>query len=230
MPTVKSLRLAIDDPIVDSVQATVHAPRTPSGTAVLLTHGAGGTLDTPGLVGLAEVIAAAGHTAVRVNLPYREAGRKGTPRADRSVEPYREVARAAAAAVSADRWVLGGKSYGGRVATMAVAEGAEAAGLLCYGYPLHPPGKPEALRIEHWPRVKAPVLIIQGARDTFGGPDEFTPHLGKFPRRVTMVEVVGGDHSCKVPGKHAPDGKPRNESVALAEHAGAIKGWLDALA
>lgn len=229
MPTTKSLRLAVDDPMVDDVTAVVHTPRKRSGTAVLLAHGAGGTLETPGLIGLAEVIAHAGHTAVRVNLPYREAGRRGSPRADRTVDPYREVARAAAAAVPADRWVLGGKSYGGRVASMAVAAGHEAVGVLCYGYPLHPPGKPENLRVEHWPEVMAPVLILQGERDTFGTPDEFTAHLGKFPRRITMVVVEGGDHSCKVAGKNAPDGRPRKEAVAIAEHAVSIGAWLDAL-
>ncbi len=229
--TTKAIDLPVEDPNVDHVSAVVHRPANPSGLAVLLAPGAGGTFETPGLVGLCDVIAKGGHTAVRVNLPYRQAGRKGTPRAERTIGPYREVAKAAAKAIEAKKgWVLGGKSYGGRVATLAVAEGLKCKGLLCYGYPLHPPGKHEKLRVEHWPRVHVPVLIVQGTRDTFGGPDEFEVHLGKFPRRTTMVAVEGGDHSCRVPAKHSPDGRARSEAAALATYARPIVDWLDALA
>lgn len=229
MPTITTGKVAVDDPLVDEVTIAVHKPRQRSGIAVLLTHGAGGTLDTPGLVGLADVIARLGHVVVRVNLPHREAGRKSSPRADRVVGPFTEVARAVAGKVDADHWVLGGKSYGGRVATMAVAEGAEALGLFCYGYPLHPPGKPEKLRVEHWPDVDIPVAILQGARDSFGTPDEFEPHIKKFPRRTTMIVVAGGDHSCKVTGKNAPDGRPRNEAAAIAEQVDHIQKWFNSL-
>lgn len=229
MPTVTSLDIAVDDALVETVTAAVHKPRSRSGLAVLLTHGAGGTLETPGLVGLAETIAGEGHVAVRVNLPHREAGRKSSPRADRVVPAFREVARAVAERVKADAWVHGGKSYGGRVATMAAAEGTDAVGLLCYGYPLHPPGKPEKLRVDHWPDVDVPVGILQGSRDSFGTPEELEAHLGKFPRRSTLIVVEGGDHSCKVPGKHAPDGRPRNEAAAIAEQHVRLGAWLDSL-
>lgn len=230
MSSVRDTKVAVDDPLVAEVSVAVHTPRKRSGLAVLLTHGAGGTLTTPGLVALAEVVAAAGHVAVRVNLPHREAGRKASPRADRVVGPFLEVARAVAAKVAADAWVHGGKSYGGRVATMAATQRNDAVGILCYGYPLHPPGKPENLRVDHWPDVDVPVAILQGSRDAFGTPDEFAAHIPKFPRRTTMIVVEGGDHSCKVAAKNAPDGKPRHESVAIAEHADAIAAWLTSLA
>lgn len=236
MPSkTRALHLPLADDPVDFVDAVVHGPRAGSQLAVLLTHGAGGDLDTPGLVALAEVIAEAGHTAIRANLPYRQAGRRGAPRADRTVEPYKAVVAAAAEAVKASSWVVGGKSYGGRVATMAAADdlrvdGSGVVGVLCYGYPLHPPGKPDQLRIDHWPEVRTPVAILQGSRDPFGTPDEFAPHIGKFPRRTTMIVVEGGDHSCKVAAKHAPDGKPRHERVAIHEHALAVSQWLAGLA
>ncbi len=225
----RELELPLDDEVVAAVDAAVHRPRTASGLAVLLAPGAGGDLQTAGLVALAELIAEAGHTAVRVNLPYRQAGRRSPPRADRTVPSYRAVAEAARSAVPASSWVVGGKSYGGRVATMAVAQGMEAAGVLCYGYPLHPPGKPDRLRVDHWPEVGVPVAIVQGSRDTFGTPAEFEPHLGKFPRRATMIVVEGGDHSCRIAGKHSPDGKPRNEAAALGRHARELSDWLDSL-
>jgi predicted alpha/beta-hydrolase family hydrolase len=224
--TVTPIVVAVHDPLVDTVTAAVHKSRFRSGIGILLTHGAGGTLDTPGLVALAEVLAAAGHVVVRVNLPHREAGRPYSPRADRAVGPLREVARAVAARVDAEGWVLGGKSYGGRVATMAVADGAKALGVLCYGYPLHPPGKPENPRVEHWPEVDVPVAILQGSRDAFGTPDEILPHVTRFPRRTTLIVVEGGDHSAKVAAKYAPDGKARHERVAIAEHAEALSEWV----
>lgn len=227
MVTVTTLTIPVDDPLVSSVTAIMHKPRSRSSLAVLLTHGAGGDLDTPGLVALAEIVARAGHVAVRVNLPYRELGRRSSPRADRSVEPFLEVARAVSARVEAEHWVHGGKSYGGRVATMAAAAGSDAIGLLCYGYPLHPPGKPEALRVEHWPDVDVPVAIVQGSRDAFGTPEELEAHVQKFPRRTTIIAIPGGDHSCKVSARGAPDGKARHERVALAEHAAPIARWLE---
>jgi uncharacterized protein len=223
---VSRARLPLDDPLVAGVTAAVHMPARATRRPVLLTHGAGGDLDADGLVALAAVLAGDGHAVVRANLPYREAGRRAAPRADRSVEPFRRVASAAASLLGDTRpWILGGKSYGGRVASLAVADGLAAAGLLFYGYPLHPPGKPERPRVEHWHRVTVPCLFLQGDRDTFSDRGLLDEHLRKLPRRPTVLSVPGGDHSLRVTGAASPDGSPRSPEVSIQALRGPITRW-----
>jgi uncharacterized protein len=230
--SVERLTLAVDDPAVDHVTAALH-PRTRvtrrKGRSVLLAPGAGGDLDGSGLTALAETLAAAGCTVVRANLPYREAGRRA-PRADRSVPGYRSVLAAAREAVGDARpWVLGGKSYGGRVASMVVAGGDPAAGLLFYGYPLHPPGKPDRLRVEHWPEVYTPTLFLQGDRDPFCDLHLLKAHMRKLPRRATLRVVEGGDHSLRVPQAASPTGAASSEADTIAGLQGELRHWLGSL-
>jgi predicted alpha/beta-hydrolase family hydrolase len=96
--------------------------------------------------------------------------------------------------------LAGGKSMGGRIASMAAAEGMPAAGLVFLGYPLHPPGRPEKIRDEHLPAVAAPMLFLQGTRDTFARPDLLASVIERLGARAEYIEVVGGDHSFRVPG------------------------------
>lgn len=236
------LRLPVTDARVDAVTAVVHAPAERTRPPVLLTHGAGGDLDGDGLVALAEVLAGLGSVVVRANLPYREEGRRAAPRAESSVAPFVSLWRSAdrllhdeGLAAPDTGWVLAGKSYGGRVASLAVAdEPADgptpaAAGLLFYGYPLHPPGRPEKLRVAHWPRIGVPCLFLQGDRDTFSTGDLLEQHLTKLPRRATLETVRGGDHSLKVTGKASADGRPRNAVTVIRDLSGAIDEWLRSL-
>jgi uncharacterized protein len=107
---------------------------------------------------------------------------------------------------------IGGKSMGGRIATMVAAGdgaggGADVAGLVLLGYPLHPPGKPSQLRTAHLPRVRAPMLFVQGTRDPFGGPDELAPFLEGMPAGTRLFPIEGGDHSLARP-------KSQGESLA----------------
>jgi predicted alpha/beta-hydrolase family hydrolase len=93
--------------------------------------------------------------------------------------------------------VVGGRSFGGRVASLAAADPAnEFGGLLLFAYPLHPPGAPEQLRTEHWPRIRCPVLIVQGEADPFGAPDELRRELGKL-RDARLVTLPGTGHGLK---------------------------------
>lgn len=93
--------------------------------------------------------------------------------------------------------VVGGRSYGGRVASLAAADSAnDFAGLLLFAYPLHRPGFPQQLRTEHWPRIRCPVLIVQGESDPFGSPDELRREVGKL-REVRVVMLRGTGHSLK---------------------------------
>ena len=209
----------------DAVSAVVHRPSRARRPAFLLVHGAGGDLDDAGLVALCDAIAAHGHLVVRANLPFREAGRGSPPRADRAVPGF--VALAAGVRELAPRtpWILGGKSYGGRVASLAVAQGLSCAALLFYGYPLHPPGKPDKLRVDHWPDVPVPCLFLQGDRDTFND-GLLDDQLRRFPRRARVHVVQGGDHSLKVTGKHAPDGTARSAPEVTGALGDVVEGWL----
>lgn len=230
---LRRLRLPVPDEVVDAVSAVVHEPAADAGGAganLLLAPGAGGDLDGAPLVALAGSVAAHGHRVVRVNLPYREAGKGGAPRAERSVPGYRAVLEAARRELDPEgTWIAGGKSYGGRVATMAVADGMEVDGLVLYGYPMHAPGKPERLRVEHWPRVDAPCLFLQGTRDTFGSVALLEEHRRHLPRRATVEVVEGGDHSLAVTGKASPDGRPHRAEEVVAGLGSVVADWISRL-
>lgn len=226
--TVESGRLPTPGRATEDVTATVHTPRRRRGPAFLLLPGAGGDLDTPGLVGLAEAIAELGHLVVRANLPYREAGRR-PPRADRSIPGLRATLAGARGLAPRTPWVVGGKSYGGRVASMAVAEGANVTGLIFYGYPLHPPGKPDALRVDHWADIGVPCLFLQGERDPFGGPDDIAAHIDRLPRRATVHAVRGGDHSLAVARAAAPGGVSVRAEATTRSMGPVIASWISSL-
>jgi predicted alpha/beta-hydrolase family hydrolase len=144
----------------------------------------------------AEGIAAAGIEVVRFEFEYmakrRENGkRRGPDRATKLIARFEEALREVGPAAQV---VIGGKSMGGRIATM-VADGAGVAGVLCLGYPFHPPGKPERLRTEHLKTLKTPTLIVQGTRDPFGNQSE----VSSYPRSpsIEVIWVEDGDHSFK---------------------------------
>lgn len=227
----RGVTLALQDAPAATVSAAVHEPvgeRT--GPSVLLTPGAGGSFEGTALTGLADVLAAHGCTVVRANLPHHELGRRA-PRAEASVPALHALLQAARDLVGdAAPWVAGGKSYGGRVATLAAVDGQlDVAGLIAHGYPLHPPGKPDQLRVDHWHRVPVPVLFLQGSRDSFGSAAEVEEHLTKLPRRATLLTVEGGDHSLDVAGVHAPDGVRRPAAEVLDRLGDRIGSWLRSL-
>ncbi|MFA9444538.1 alpha/beta family hydrolase [Egicoccus sp. AB-alg6-2] len=240
--TSQRVQLPVVDTKVDHVTAALHLPDEVTGPPVLLTHGAGGDLDGDGLVALADVVAASGSVVVRSNLAYREEGRRAAPRAESSVAPFVSLWQAAdrllrEQGLLSDEpgWVLGGKSYGGRVASLAVAPDPDtpadagrpaASGLLFYGYPLHPPGKPDKLRVAHWPHVGVPCLFLQGDRDPFCDLALLEQHIRKLPRRATLEVVRGGDHSLKVSGAASPDGTPRNAVRVLHDLTDVVARWL----
>ncbi len=210
------------------VTAAVHEPVEPTGPAVLLTHGAGGDRDGAGLVALASGLAGRGHLVVRANLPYREAGRPLPPKAERMVGPFAAIAAGARDSLAPERdWVVGGRSYGGRVASMAVADGRIpfATGLVFYSYPLHPPGKPDRLRVDHWPGIEVPSLFLQGTHDPFCDLDLLRAHLERTGAPATLHVVEGGDHALVVPAKRADDGSRHPEGEVAAGLAGPVADW-----
>jgi len=210
------------------IDAVLYEPDHSASPPVLLVPGAGGSLDSEPLVALAEAVVSCGHTVVRANLVHHQQGRRA-PRAETAVAGFREILAAARSAVGAPPdvpWVLGGRSYGGRVASLAVAGATPAAGLLLSGYPLHPPGKPDRLRVEHWPNVGVPCLFLQGDHDPMADLELLDTNRHKLPRRSQLAVISGGDHALRVTGARSPDGVPRSPTAALAEVQPTICAWL----
>ncbi|MFF1881849.1 alpha/beta family hydrolase [Pseudarthrobacter sp. NPDC058196] len=182
-------------------------PEHPTAT-VVVAHGAGAGMDHPFLRGFTDALNGLGLATLRFNFPYREAGRKFPDRPPAAIAAWRAAldtahARAEASGDSGPVWAAG-KSFGGRMASMAVADGMEAKGLVYLGYPLHPPGKPEKLRDEHLYGITAPMLFLQGTRDTFATPDILTDVVARIGPTAVLEWVEGGDHSFAVAGKKRP--------------------------
>jgi predicted alpha/beta-hydrolase family hydrolase len=227
---VERAQLPVDDEWVDAVPVVVHRPARPRGAAVLLTHGAGGDLDTPHLVALAEALAARRHIVLRVDQPWRAAGRAVPPPPHRAVPGFRAVVAAARAAYGPRRpWVVGGQSNGARIATHALADGDPGcvAGLLLVSYPLHRPGRPDDVRVEHWPAVAVPALVLQGTHDPFGGPDEVREHVGLLPAGSEVVAVPGADHGFAVPRTRSGDGRRHEPAEVAAGYGEVVATWIE---
>jgi predicted alpha/beta-hydrolase family hydrolase len=163
--------------------------------ALVVGHGAGAGMDHPFIVGFCEAVAAEGISALRFNFPYIEAGRR-TPDAPANAIGAFRSAFDEAARRSAGRPVAGGgKSYGGRIASMAAADGVPAGALVFLGYPLHPPGKPDQARDEHLYGLQIPMLFLHGTKDPFAQPQVLGRVIRKLGDRATDVPFDGAGHS-----------------------------------
>ncbi|MCB0961391.1 MAG: dienelactone hydrolase family protein [Acidimicrobiales bacterium] len=165
--------------------------------ALLLTHGAGSDRNQSALVAIDE--AARPLPVRRMDFPYRREGRRPPDRAPKLIASIVEEAAdlCAEARIRPHRLALGGRSMGGRMCSMAVAEGLPAAALVLVSYPLHPPGKPERLRIEHLPQLRVPCLFVHGTRDPFATPDELRAATEAIPGPVTHHWIDGGRHGLE---------------------------------
>lgn len=165
--------------------------------ALLLTPGAGADRDQPSLVAIERSLSPV--PVERMDFPYRLAGRKSPDKPAVLLAAVREGAAALAdrTGLEPNQLVLGGRSMGGRICSMAVADGLEARALVLISYPLHPPGKPETMRTEHLPRLNVPCLFVSGTRDAFGTPDELEAATKTIPGDVTHVWIEGGDHGLR---------------------------------
>jgi uncharacterized protein len=173
-----------------------------AGITLILGHGAGAGQLSAFMVSFATELAARGIDAVTFNFFFTEHGRRAPDPKDKLEACYRAVIETVRAhkKLARNRLAIGGKSMGGRIASQVAAAGvSDLAGLIFLGYPLHPPGKPEKLRAEHLPKIKAPMLFVQGSRDVFGTPEELRPIIKKLNPRTALYVVEGGDHSFKVP-------------------------------
>lgn len=190
---------------------------------VLLAHGAGAPMDSPFLQFFAETIAAGGDRCARFEFPYmarrRTEGVKPGPDSQaKLLDAYRE----AVSGFNAAKLVIGGKSLGGRIASM-VADELGVAGLICLGYPFHAPGRPERPRIDHLRELATPALIVQGTRDPFGSPGEIRGY--PLSSAITIHWLEDGDHDFK-PRKASGRTRPQN----WQESAAAVADFLRQLA
>jgi uncharacterized protein len=170
------------------------APSRGRAAGLILFHGAGGDRNHHTFLALE---AGLDVPVARIDFPYRAKGpgRRPPDRMPRLVEAVAEASATCSQTwgVAPDRLVLGGRSLGGRAASIAVAEGAvPARALVLLSYPLHPPGKPERLRVEHFGRITCPVLVVQGNRDPFGSPAEFARELPALGGPLTEAWIDAG--------------------------------------
>jgi uncharacterized protein len=161
---------------------------------LILAHGAGGAMDTPWMTNMARAIAAHKIRVLRFEFPYMAARREGKKSGAPDREPVLLDAWRRVVAETGNDVFIGGKSMGGRMASM-VADELSVRGLVCLGYPFHPPGAPEKLRTKHLETLKTPALILQGERDPFGPREEVTRY--KLSKSIRIEWLEDGDHSFK---------------------------------
>jgi hypothetical protein len=173
--------------------------RTRPEAGLILTPGAGADRNQSALVAIDKRLSAGGIAVARVDFPYRLAGRKSPDKPPVLIDAVTRAAEALAkmTGLPPERIALGGRSMGGRMCSMAVAEGLPALGLLLVSYPLHPPGRPDQLRTAHFPELHVPCVFISGTRDAFASPDELRKHVRAIPGPVTLHFLDGGDHGLR---------------------------------
>jgi hypothetical protein len=184
-------------------------------TTLVLAHGAGAPMDSPWMNAVAAGLAGRGVRVARFEFPYmqrrREEGRRGAP--DR--EPVLRAAwRAAVDELGGgERLVIGGKSLGGRIASL-VADELRARGLVCLGYPFHPPGRPERTRTAHLAGLATPALVVQGTRDPFGSREDVAGYA--LSPKIRVVWIEDGDHDLR---SRARSGRSAEQNLGEALEA-----------
>jgi predicted alpha/beta-hydrolase family hydrolase len=205
-------RVAVGD---DEVETATTQASDPFAT-IAVAHGAGAAMDHPFMTGFSTRIAELGVTAVRFNFVYTQKGRKAPDPEPRLRAAWLAVFEDLEARFPGLPSVAAGKSLGGRIASMCVADGMPAAGLVFLGYPLHPPGKTDRVRDEHLYRIRVPMLFLQGTGDAFAQPAILRSVLERLGERAEYVSIEGGDHSFNVRGARRP---PAEVGAGLADLA-----------
>ena len=182
--------------------------------ALILLPGAGGSSEHKTFLEIEKNLSP--FPIIRKEFEYRKLGKKWPPKVPSLIGEVGEIittSRKELRIKSPESVLIGGRSFGGRVCSVAVSEGTVAAGLVLLSYPLHPPGKPENLRTEHFPEIKVPCLFISSDNDPFGSPEEFASNLKLIDAPVASLFVAGGGHN------------PASQRH-LKEISGAISQWM----
>jgi predicted alpha/beta-hydrolase family hydrolase len=216
-----SERIRIDLSSSEQVTAIIYPPgsRNRSDVRLILAHGAGSNQMSSSIMRLANALSERGIGTVTFNFLYSERRKRVPDRNDKLEACWRSVI--AACRAESPQLVIGGRSMGGRIASqVAAADPSGVAGVVLLGYPLHPPGRPESLRVKHLPAIRVPKLFVQGENDAFGTPAELRPILdGLNDTELRVVE--GADHSFKVPKRVGRSQESVDEFV-LDE----VEAWL----
>jgi hypothetical protein len=184
-----------------------------SGVTIILAHGAGAAMDSEFMNAFTTGLAGAGLRVVRFEFPYMAQRRRNDKRCPPDREPIlRETWHSVIDSLDAETLIIGGKSMGGRIASL-IADEVHAAALVCLGYPFHPTGKPDRLRTEHLAAIKTPTLILQGERDALGNRDEVAAY--PLSESINIQWLPDGDHSFK-PRKKSGRTQQENWKAAIA--------------
>lgn len=197
-----------DNSLDPAVRGFIYLHHNANNHGIILAHGAGSNSHSPLLIAISEAFGGAGFTVLCCDLAFRQARPYGPPRpgdAARDREGLKNAVAALRRRISG-RVFLGGHSYGGRQATMLMADQPELAiGLLLLSYPLHPPRKPEQLRVQHFPELKTPAMFVHGTRDPFGSIEEMKAALKLISSPNLLVPIESAGHDLKTQGKSNPD-------------------------
>lgn len=197
----------------ESVTALLYAAakQARAGLTCVLGHGAGASQDSGFMVMFASGLAALGLDVITFNFVYMEQGRSVPDQKHKLESCFRAVIETALKhrKLKNNRLLIGGKSMGGRIASQVAAAASEGNeplaerinGLVFLGYPLHPPGNPAKLRVEHLAQIRKPMLFVQGTRDALGTPEEIQPFIKSLRPAAKIHSIEGGDHSFKAPKK-----------------------------
>jgi predicted alpha/beta-hydrolase family hydrolase len=202
---------AVYEPATSDVQRAVY----------VFAHGAGGNMSDRAMLAATKVLRAVGFGVVRFNFLYKERGSGRPDQMPKLMATTRAVVERVRAELGPRTLVIGGRSMGGRAASMLAAEGFDADGLVLLAYPLHPEGAPEKLRDAHLPRITMPVLCFNGTRDGLCTPELMERALKTVTAPWEMHWLEGADHSF-----HVLKSSGRNDAAVLAEVAAASSDWL----
>lgn len=201
--------------------SAIYEPATGKEAAVFVcAHGAGGSLSDKSTLAAARAMRGAGFGVVRFNFLYRERGSGGPDKMPKLTACFEAVVARVREEIEPHRLIIGGRSMGGRAASVLASEGFAADGLLLLAYPLHPPGQTDKLRDGHLAAIEMPVLCINGTRDTFCEPELMKSVLRKLGSNWTMHWIDGADH-----GFHVPKSSGRTDADVLIEIAETSTAW-----
>ena len=210
--------------LIPTPKGDVHAVWHPAdGPILVVGHGAGAGMDHPFIRGFCEAVAEEGIAALRFNFPYMESGRRTPDQAKNAIGAFRSAFDVATERSGGRQVLGGGKSYGGRMASMAAAEGMRAAALVFLGYPLHAPGRTGQIRDAHLYDLTMPMLFLHGTKDPFAEPKELAKVIRRLGDRATLIDFDGAGHSFERSRKD----DPRVVGASLAPHVAAfVRGRL----
>ncbi|HJP86585.1 MAG TPA: alpha/beta family hydrolase [Gemmatimonadaceae bacterium] len=208
----------------DETSAIYDAAENDDGTVFVFAHGAGGNLNDRGVASTARALQERGISTVRFNFLYKEKKSSRPDPMPKLKDTITAVVARTREEISPVRLIIGGRSMGGRAASMLAADGFECAGLLLLAYPLHPPGKPDQLRDAHLPSIKVPVICFNGTRDPFCMPSLMEGVLTRVETKWEMHWVEGADHSF-----HVLKSSGKTDGQVLSEMADQIKQWVERL-